>query len=154
MSHKFPPLKSSYYKTLTGTLGGVAEHYGIDYAWLKLSFGILALIAGIWAVAAYLILFLIMPDAKAQNLDTNIFARMAERLFSDLKQIIFRSRYSKIFGLTFLALGLLWTRGQGLTAVPAILLLLGAILLFDPFAWRKDTSELVVWQLPSSERPN
>lgn len=146
--------KSSYYKTLTGTLGGVAEHYGIDYAWLKLSFGILALIVGIWAVAAYLVLFLIMPDAKAQNVDTSVFVRMTERLLNDLRQIIFRSRFSKIFGLTFLALGLLWMRGQDLTVVPAILLLLGAVLLFDPFAWRKDASELVIWQLPTTERPN
>lgn len=147
--------KSSNLKTLTGTLGGVAEHFNVDYAWLKLSFGLLALIVGIWAVAAYFVLFLIMPDAKkTSNLENNIFAQMARRLVYDLRQIIFRSRYSKLFGFTFLALGAIWVRGQGMSIIPAVLLLVGTILLFDPFSWRKDTPQLVMWQLPTTERPN
>ena len=124
--------KSSYQRTLTGTLGGLSEYFGIDYAWARVIFVILVLLTEGWLILLYLFLVLIIPGAQIPDLVGRDMGRYFKGFWLHLKSVLLDSRFSKLFGLSFLGLGIAWA-ATPLRVLPAVLLVLGAVLFFDPF---------------------
>ncbi|OGE86202.1 MAG: hypothetical protein A3J48_01355 [Candidatus Doudnabacteria bacterium RIFCSPHIGHO2_02_FULL_46_11] len=138
--------KSRTFRTITGTLGGIAEHFKLDYAWLRLSFALLVIITKGWAILFYLILFLLLPAPKVLKAQTILgpldFQESASVRFfrlvkTDLGHVF--ARHTSLFGFVFLSLGVLWF-AMPLNAASVMLLIGGTVLLFDPFGLRRRLS--------------
>jgi phage shock protein C len=56
--------KSSQNKTLTGTLGGLSEATGLDYAWLRLIVVVVTVLTKGLTVPAYLLAVLLVPPRR------------------------------------------------------------------------------------------
>lgn len=132
--------KSTNRKTITGTIGGISEYAEIDYTWLRISFVLLALVTKGWAILGYIVLSLLIPENKKsfgptmekhRSLKSRVM-NFIKHLLKTIKTVLSVSRFRKIFGLTFLALGLLWI-DKPLGGTSAVLMVIGVTLLFNPF---------------------
>ena len=135
--------KSRTFRTITGTLGGIAEHFKLDYAWLRLSFALLVIITKGWAILFYLILFLLLPAPKVLKAQTILgpldFQESASVRFfrlvkTDLGHVF--ARHTSLFRFFFFSLEMI----VKIYAASVMLLIGGTVLLFDPFGLRRRLS--------------
>ena len=150
--------KSIHKRTVTGVVGGLADYFGLDYAWAKVIFVILVLLTEGWLMLGYAILALIMPAPQTYT-DVGRRYMMGRgwyiglyfiNFWRQLKLVLTMRPYSQIFGFVFLVLGVFWVRPP-LALIPTVLLILGAILLFDPFGLTKRKQILPYLPYPAAD---
>ena len=129
--------KSSKQRTFLGVLGGISTVTGIDYTWLRVLFVFSILFFRGWAILAYFVLAILMPASTRQTkvLSSQI-GFYTKSMLRDIRGISLTKRYGRVYGFVVIGIGLLWLQ-RTTSFWPVVLIVLGVILLFNPFGLAK-----------------
>ena len=126
--------KSLQNRTFTGTLGAIAEHARIDYAWLRAAFLFLAIVTQGVSLSLYAILWFLIPGPRRFALRRrnrrNITA-IPRSFARDFVNTVFFGPYSGLFAILFGLLGLWGVTKQGITPFSASFSILALMLVIS-----------------------